>query len=559
MKKMSKKFMACVIAISLLAAVLPAAAFAEGTYGAVALETKLDNDIVVYENHFADEAAFNAVYNKDVDYGIHPINAAAGSAVKFTYQSNFTGAGLAAANYESTQIRTYNGDPKTKAKGFWIDLDKVLEDYGPGAYSFSFRVNSPASPGLIEAVLNTAEDQSLLGDIIWGVHDRTESSPYVNLGGHVLCRRWTESSNGNNNQDPLNNVRLSSTTYVPEGSEHLRFFFGGTIFDGAADSRNVGGGAGWKPVFFDDLVITKKANGYQDTAIVGGTATLKSTLTSLDGNVHTGYLISAVYDNTNDLLYYQQSDVITVGGETPTEQPIISTVNLPSTGGYTIKTFFWDDFENITPYCISSKPHDSLMPNSSFETPFANSAYRWTESGSNLNQDIEGAAYTGQKGVAKGISAGGTYIRVNEGPTLSPGTSGAPGSPTALANTLLENGKGRYKISFMAKTEDEVNASVLLQIRPYYMDYGKLDTAIGTLDKDTTRDTTAVQTASNEWSKLEYTVDFTPMPSGRTVGSSNSGWLSYRKNNYGLLIVASNANTTLYIDDFKVEKICDLP
>lgn len=550
MKKVSKKLLAGLATALMLSSMIPTVSFAAG-YGSASLETKLDNDIVVYENHFADEAAFNAVYNQDVDYGIHPINTAAGSAVKFTYQSNFTGAGLAAANYESTQIRTYNGDPKTKAKGFWIDLDKVLEDYGPGAYTFSFRVNSPASPGLIEAVLNTAEDQSTLGDIIWGVHDRTESSPYVNLGGHVLCRRWYETNNGNNNQDPLNNVRLSSTTYIPEGAQHLRFFFGGTIFDGAADSRNVGGGAGWKPVFFDDLVITKKANGYNDPALQNGTINLSSTVTPLNGEAEvTGTLVSAMYDAaTNALLDVDISESMAI--TTPTT--VASTLNHPGAGvAYKIKTFFFDSFANLSPFCLSYDPHASLMPDVSFESPFTND-YRWTESGNNVATTGSQEAFTGARCVSKGISSTGTYIRVGEGATISPGSS-----QTALSKVLLENGKGRYKISFMAKTRDG-NANVLLQMRPYYMDYGKLDTAIGTLDKQSAWDSTAAQTATTEWQKLEYTVDFYPMPSGRTVGSSNSGWLSYRKNNYGLIVVASSVNATdaIYIDDFKIEKISD--
>ena len=566
MRKMSKKFIVCLVAFSLIAAVLPVAALADGTYGTVALETKLDTDIVVYENRFANEAAFNAVYNQDVDYGIHPINASAGSAVKFSYQSNFTGAGLAAANYESTQIRTYNGDSQKKAKGFWIDLDKVLADYGPGTYSFSFRVNSPAKPGLIEAVLNTAEDQSVLGDILWTSHDQTESSPYVNLGGHVLCRRWTEdgtggsnNNNGNNNQDALNNVTLSSTTYVPESASHLRFFFGGTIFDGTANNYNVGGKSnGWTPVFFDDLVITKKANMYQDAAVMGGTATLTSRLTSLDGNDHDGVLISAVYDSSNGLYDFQTADVTVSGSQEET-----STVNVPASGDYTIKTFFWDDLDNITPYTLSSKQYESLASDGGFETPFTYLDQRWMKSTSENADLVADAAYTGLKGVKTTKSSSDTWTYIGYGAKIpTAGTQASPGDPSLLADVLNAYGKGQYKISFMAKTaEAGATANAYLMYQPIYQDYGKLASSIGYINTTSCRYSTSAQAVTDEWTKVEYTVNFYPLPSGKTVGAGNtSGWLSYRYNNYAFWVVATGASesTSLYIDDFKIEKISDL-
>ena len=110
MKKMSKKLMAGLMIVSLLAAVLPVTGFAaENTSGNVSLETKLDNEIVVYENRFADEAAFNAVYNKDVDYGIHPIVNGSDGGVKFTKIGDWNNHFGNTANFVDTQLRTYNG------------------------------------------------------------------------------------------------------------------------------------------------------------------------------------------------------------------------------------------------------------------------------------------------------------------------------------------------------------------------------------------------------------------------------------------------------------------
>ncbi len=554
MKKMSKRFLATLMMVFLLAALVPSATMATTSLGRVALETKLDNEIVVYENRFADESAFNAVYNKEVEGGIHPIVNGSDGGVKFTYQTNFTGAGLAQANYKSTQIRTYNGNSKTKAKGFWIDLDHVLDAYGAGAYTFSFRVNAAAAPGLIEAVLNTAEDQTALEDIIWGSHSATESSPYVNLGGHILISRWDHTDTYTSKID---NVTFTSTTYIPEDAEHLRFFFGGTDYDGAENSRNVGGGKTYMPVFFDDLVITKKANAYNDVAVVGKEIQLKSTITPL-GDVASvnGNLVSALYDaDTNAMLDIDVIENITA------ETQITVPSSLSHPGGevkdYIIKTFFFDNFESITPFTLSYNPHESLLPDVSFETPFS-SNYRWIEGTSNLPLN-EGAVYTGTRAVSKGIAKSGTYLKVGEGATVSPGTTSAPGSTTAFANMLLENGKGTYKVSFMAKTRDN-NANLVLHVRPYYQDFSKRDTSIGTTDKSTTRWSIGPQVATTEWQKFDFEVTFNPVASGETVtAGAKSGWLSYRKNNYGVYIVGSSANDTdvLYIDDFKVVKISD--
>ena len=552
MKKMSKKLVACFMLVAMFATALPMSAFAVGT-GAISLETKLDNDIVVYENRFADEAAFNAVYNKDVDYGIHPIVNGSDGGVKFTYKTNFTGAGLAEANYGSTQIRTYNGNSKTKAKGFWIDLDKVLETYGAGAYTFSFRVNSKAAPGLIEAVLNTAEDQTALEDIIWGSHNATESSPYVNLGGHVLCSRW---DNTDAYTSKLDNMTFTSTTYIPEDAEHLRFFFGGTDYDGAADGRNVGGGSTYLPVFFDDLVITKKANSYKDDALKGKDINLKSTLTPLNGvESVTGTLVAAMYDaNTNALLDTYISEELTVA--VPTNYEFTLAYPSDTDKNYVIKTFFFDGFENLAPHTLAYNPHESLMPNVSFEAPFTND-YRWIESNANITSDSP-EAYTGTRAASKGISSGGTYIKIGEGATVTPGTASAPGSTSALAKMLLENGKGTYKFSFMAKTRDG-NANLVMHIRPYYQNFGQRDVAIGYLDVASTRWSVGPQVATPEWKKFEFEITFNPLASGETVTAGNkSGWLSYRENNYGFYLVASslvNATDVIYIDDFKAEKI----
>ena len=95
-------------------------------------------------------------------------------------------------------IRSYNGDSTKHSKGFWFDLDKVLEDNGPGTYKFSFRATANAGHGLVEGCLNTLENQSDLGKILWniqsewGTPEDEEIVGGVNIGGHVLCRRWDD-------------------------------------------------------------------------------------------------------------------------------------------------------------------------------------------------------------------------------------------------------------------------------------------------------------------------------------------------------------------------------
>lgn len=581
MKKMSKRLLASVMAVSLLVALVPAVGMAQGI-GTVGLETKLDNEIVVYENHFdyQSEANFaDNVLNKGGDYGIYRLdNGDADGGVKFTDSQKWYSTFGKSDNFKSSeddttgQVRVYNGNTKTKSKGFWIDLDKVLETYGPGAYTFSFRVNSKAGgPGLIEAVLNTAEDQSTLGNILWQGRARTESSQFVNLGGHVLVSREYNTANANGNGDAINNVTFTSTTYIPEGAQHLRFFFGGTVYDSTTATGidasilrgSVGGSATYLPVFFDDLVITKKANAYQDYALIGDDIKLKSTVTPLNGLEPTGRLIAAMYDaDTNEMLDVEISDEMTLTAPTVIE----STLEYPGeeVADYKIKTFFFDGFENLTAYSLASNPHESLFPDMSFESPFTND-YRWVESGSKQNVNIAtDVAYTGARSLTRTVAGGGSvWLSVGEGETYTAsnasGTPSAanPGSPTAWAKMLQENGKGTYKISFMAKAGN-ANTTVELQMRTYYQDFGKRDVSIGYTPTPNSYDTLAKKTLSTEWQKFEYTYDFTPLPSGRTVSTSNnSGWLSYRNNNYVSYLIARNggSETTIYIDDFKVEKV----
>ncbi len=552
-KKYTKKWalgcLSCALSAMMLSSVTVLATADASIYGTVAVQTQIAEEYeVVYENGFDSEAEFNAVYEQDVDYGIHPIENGTDGEVKFTYKSNFTGAGLADTNYESTQIRTFNGNSKTKAKGFWIDLDHVLETYGSGAYTFSFRVNSADSPGLIEAVLNTAEDQSELGNILWEIHEASESSPYVNLGGHILISRW---DNTDTWTSKINNVTFQSTTYIPEDAEHLRFFFGGTIYDGAANNRNVGGSSTYRPVFFDDLVISKKTN-----SAYTGMLNLSSQVVSVDGAEHSGRLISALYDSSNMLVSTAVSDVITVGSDAVSIESALD-VSGGYDDGYTVKTFFAEIGGRIIPYGIAYHPQTSLFPNNNLESPFTN-AYRWMDD-SNVISLSPDAAYSGSRGATRGIAQSGTYIKIGESEIPSPGTSAAPGDATALAKVLLENGKGTYRISFMAKTQSG-DANLVLHFRPYYQNYSQRDIAIGTIDTPTTRWSVGEQTATPEWREIEFEVTFNPLASGATVTAGRTdGWLSYRKNNYGMYLVGSSVNDTdvLYIDDFKVEKISD--
>ena len=54
-----------------------------------------------------------------------------GGGVKFTWSADFNNQfGSFGGSQSGFMIRTYNGDSKNHSKGFWFDLDKVLEDNG---------------------------------------------------------------------------------------------------------------------------------------------------------------------------------------------------------------------------------------------------------------------------------------------------------------------------------------------------------------------------------------------------------------------------------------------
>ena len=539
MKKNVKKLMAGLMTASLLAAMLPATGLAASTFGTVSLETKLDNDIVVYSNTFDTDIAFNAIYNKDVEGGIHFIGNS--GAVKHTYKSDYKPSGTANdSNYKSPQIRLYS-EKKTHARGFYIDLDHILKTYGPGAYTFSFSTSLQTHAGLIEASLNTLEDQKQLGSILWGATTNGNHSKYVNFGGHVLVNHPT-----NSNTSQVYNKVFTSTTYIPEDAQHLRFFFGGSRYNDT--SANWGGSADYKVAYFDDLVITKKANSYKDVALAGKEIKLKSTISPLgDTQSVTGTLVSAMYDaTTNALLDTDVSDTLTVTAPTTVE----STLAYPSDTdkNYVIKTYFFDGFENLAPYTLAYNPHESLMPNVSFEAPFTNN-YRWTESGNNIDTKAA-SVYTGYRGIGKGISSGGTYIKIGEGATAT--ANGKAASATALANVLHENGMGKYKVSFMAKTRDN-NATVRMQVKRHVQGSTKQDNGFGATEVNEQTSTSGVN-VSTQWQKVEFELNFYP----KTYWGGTEA-ISYRKNNYPFYLIATstNASDAIYIDDFKVEKISE--
>lgn len=540
MKKMSKKLVAVLMLVSLMVSMVPTMGIAAGsTFGAVSLETKLDNDIVVYENGFADATAFNAIYNKDVEGGLHFIGNS--GAVKHTYKADYKPSGTANdSNYKTPQIRIYS-EKKTHARGFYIDLDHVLEQYGPGAYTFSFSTSLQTHAGLIEASLNTLEDQKQLGSILWGKTTNGNHSKYVNFGGHILVNHPT-----NSNTSQVYNKTFTSTTYIPEDAEHLRFFFGGSLINDT--SANWGGSADYKVAYFDDLVITKKANSYKDAALVNGGIKLKSTITPLDGTESaTGTLVAAMYDaDTNALVDVDVSEELTVTVPTAVE----STLDYPGdeVKDYIIKTFFFDGFESLAPQTLAYNPHESLMPNVSFEAPFTTN-YRWTESGNNVDTKAA-SVYTGKRGIGKGISSGGTYIKIGEGATAT--GAGTAASATALANVLHENGMGKYKVSFMAKTRDNT-ATVRMQVRRHVQGSTKMDNNFGSAEVNEQTSTSNV-TVSTEWQKVEFELDFYP----KTYWGGTET-ISYRKNNYPFYLIATSTNGSdaIYIDDFKVEKISE--
>ena len=195
---------ACVLSVvlSLTAICVPAYAD-EPIYGTVAVQTEIvDEYKIVYENHFDAEADFTNYYGKSGSaYPIYPNmgTSKGGGGVKFTWSADFKNQfGSFGNSVSGFMIRTYNGDSKNHSKGFWFDLDKVLADNGPGTYKFSFRVTAKSGHGLVEGCLNTLENQSDLGKILWNVESEwgtPAEQPVVggvNIGGHVLCRRWDE-------------------------------------------------------------------------------------------------------------------------------------------------------------------------------------------------------------------------------------------------------------------------------------------------------------------------------------------------------------------------------
>lgn len=546
MKKMSRRLLAALMMVTMLVALVPATGVAaEGVFGTVSLETKLDNDIVVYKNTFDSDTAFNALYNKDVEGGIHFVGAK--GAVKHTYKSDYKPSGNGTATstdnskYLSPQIRVYS-ESKTKSRGFYVDLDHILEQYGSGAYTFSFSTTLQTHAGLIEASLNTLEDQTKLGNILWGTTTDGNHSEYVNFGGHVLVNHPT-----NSNSSQVYNKVFTSTTYIPEDAEHLRFFFGGSILDGG--SVNVGGSADYKVAYFDDLVITKKANSYKDAALANGNIKLKSTVTPLNGIASaTGRLLTAMYDaDEKVLLGFDLSDEMTITAATVVD----STLAYPEdeTKDYIIKTFFVDGFDNLAPYTLSYNPHESLMPNVSFEAPFTND-YRWMEGGNNIDTKPT-YVYTGNRGIGRSISSGGTWIKIGEGKTAT--ADGTVASPTAWANMIHNNGMGQYKVSFMARTRDN-NANVKLQVRRHVQGSTKMDETIGKTQVDE-QTSTANATVTTQWQKIEFVIDMYP----HTYYKNNTATLSYRQNNYPFYLIATSVNGSdaLYIDDFVVTKIAD--
>ena len=555
MKKMSKKILTGLMMTSLLASMLPTTGLAAGSaFGKVSLETKLNNDIVVYSNNFnypeldkeADVATAkknkfnNELLNKDVPGGFHYIGES--GALAYTTSGDYKPSGSGPSttersNYKDPQIRIYSG-AANDTKAFYIDLDYILEQYGHGTYTFSFTTSMMPKNGLVEACLNTLEDQTKLGEILRTNSTDGNHSKYVNFGGHILV----------NHQETQNsaayNWSFTSTTYIPEDAQHLRFFFGGSD----RTSTGVGGSGGWKAAYFDNLVITKKANSYKDAALANGNIKLKSTISTLNGVASaTGQLVAAMYDaDTGALLNTDISEEITVTSTSTVES------TLPYPGGnvkdYVIKTFFFDGFETLAPYTLAYNPHESLMPNVSFEAPFTDS-YRWTESGNNV--DTKPAyVYSGNRAIGRGITSGGTYIKIGEGKTAT--ANGTVATPTALSNVLHENGMGKYKVSFMARTRDN-NASAYLMVKRHVQGTKEMDAAIGKYEVSGYPNT-AAQTITNEWKKFEYELDFYPR-----THSGGSNLINYRQNNYPFYIVASstNANDAIYIDDFKVEKISE--
>lgn len=548
---MSKKYkkncitkgLACILSSTLAMSVFGGFVYAEDAiYGSVAVQTEIvDEYEIVYENHFNAESDFTTYYNKpDSAYPIYPNvgTSKGGGGVKFTWSADFNNQfGSYGGSISGTMIRAYNGDSKNHSKGFWFDLDKVLEDNGPGTYKFSFRVTTKAGHGLVEGCLNTLENQSDLGKLLWNVESEwgtptdQEIVGGVNIGGHVLCSRWDDSGT-------INQQVFESTTYIPEDAEHLRFLFGGSV---DYDASHTVGGNGWNPIAMDDLVISKKVSSADN-----GSLNLKSTVTSLDGAEHHGHLISTLYDDKNALVSTSVSDLTTIGVDAV---EVLSSLNTSAgyDDTYKVKTFFADVSGHIVPYGISYDPTASLFPNYNFETPFTNS-YRFLKYAEPIGISDNGA-YTGNKGVELKLDPGATFFAVGEGDVLT--KDGVNASATALAKTVWENGSGTYRISFMAKTSGD-DATVKAEVRRHIFSTSKPDTTGNGTIEVTPHKYSDSQTITSEWNEIQLNVDIEPMTPWGGAGE----YVSYRRNNYPLKLVI-NGTGSVYMDDFKVEKISD--
>lgn len=538
------KSFACILSAALSMTAIGVSAYAdEPIYGTVAVQTEIADEYeIVYENHFDAETDFTNYYNKsDSAYPIYPNMGTikGGGGVKFTWSADFNNQfGSFGGSQSGFMIRTYNGDSKNHSKGFWFDLDKVLDDNGPGTYKFSFRVTAKSGHGLVEGCLNTLENQSDLGKLLWNVESEWGTPEGetivggVNIGGHVLCRRWDESGD-------VNQQIFESTTYIPEDAQHLRFLFGGSVdYDAGHDV----GGSGWNPVAMDDLVIYKKVNSAEN-----GTLNLKSTVVSVDGNEHSGRLVSALYNEKNALVSTSVSEETVIGAEAV---EIYS--SLDTSGGYdktyTVKTFFAQIDNHIVPYSISYNPSASLFADYNFESPFTDD-YKILKYSEPVSISSN-SAYTGKKGIELKLDAGDTYFAVGEGEILT--KDGVNASTTALAKAVWENGKGKYRISFMAKTTGD-DATIMAQVRRHIFSTSKQDTIGGNGSIEVTPHIhSQSQTITSEWNEIQLDVDISPMTPWGGAGE----YVSYRRNNYPLKLIV-NGTGSIYIDDFKVEKISD--
>lgn len=534
------KTLALISSVAMSVTTLCGAVYAEDSiYGTVAVETQVvDEWEVVYENDFSAESDFTNFYNKsDSDYPIYPNmgTTKGGGGVKFTWSSDFKNQ-FGKNPSTGTMIRSYNGDSTKHSKGFWFDLDKVLDDNGPGTYKFSFRATAKAGHGLVEGCLNTLENQSDLGKILWNVQSEwgtpedEEIVGGVNIGGHVLCRRWDDTGT-------IDEQVFESITYIPEDAEHLRFLFGGSV---DYDSAHAVGGNGWNPIAMDDLIISKKVSSAETDDL-----DLKSTVVSVDGGDYSGYLISALYDEDNALVDTDISELTDVGAE-PVE--IYTSLDISDVYGedYTVKTFFADIDGHITPYGLSYDPTASLFPNYNFENPLTQD-YRVLKYANEVGLSAD-AAYSGVNGIKLDLDGGATYFSIGEGETATKNEVSA--SATALAKTVWENGAGTYRISFMAKATDE--ATVRAEVRRHIFSTSKQDTDGNGSIEVTPHTNSNSETITSEWNEIQLDVEIEPM----TPWGGANEYVSYRRNNYPLKLVLTGTGS-VYVDDFKVEKISE--